>query len=185
MLAWRDYAKPIVEVLTRDYVPLAEPHAHARKDLDLEQLGLARRDETFVYEFVGPGAPVLPLPLRFSAKQLQERRKLSQLDVHFVTWSRKLGGRARLRLRRADDTFYEQDFSLTKVTDGRYTRFLLPPDHYVGGEVVMLEGEGLGTLEAARPTQPPATCLGYKFADGRSRWTTGCPAVLVLDQANG
>lgn len=183
--AWSDYAKPIVEVLTRDYVPLAEPHAYARKDLDLEHLGLARRGEPFVYNFVGPGGSGQSLPLRFSARQLQEGQKLSQLDVHFVTWSRRLGGRGRLRLQRADETFYEQNFSLTKVTDGRSTRFVLPPDHYVGGEIVILDGDGLGTIEAARPAQPPATCLGYKYADGRSRWTTGCPAVLVLDQANG
>lgn len=176
---WRTYAAPIVAILESDYVPLGNMPAYARKDLDLAEMGLARRADVYREEVVGPAGPRQSLPLRFSARQQQRRAPMTSLDVHFVTWGRQARGKGVLRLHRAQGGDYVRTFPLDRVKDARSTRFHLPRDVYLGGELEVTEGDAIGLVQVTDAAGAASTCLGYASAGAYARWTPGCPAPLV------
>ena len=80
-----------------------------------------------------------------------------------------------LRLQGPNASEFVQPFSLSTLADNKYRYFDLDSGYYSAGEIVSVSGGGVSTWESRDELGGVHTCVVYEYADGRRRFTPGCP----------
>jgi hypothetical protein len=82
---------------------------------------------------------------------------------------------AKLKLKGPDHDKFTQEFALSELVDNRYRYFDLDSKRYTAGEISFLSGGGISTWESHNEKGDISTCISYEYADGKRRFTPGCP----------
>ncbi|MCM0754510.1 DUF2142 domain-containing protein [Desulfovibrio aminophilus] len=126
---------------------------------------------------VRPG-PVLgegaSLDLSMSETHRRDPGGLKRLGVLFRV-EPEAAGEAELRLSGPDGALLSRTFSAAEARDGSYAYFELDGGRYDAGAVASVGGSGLRAVTSRKGPDTTATCLIYEYADGRVRFTPGCP----------
>ena len=115
-----------------------------------------------------------PIRILMTSGHRNQDAGLKRIGVLFGTYARQNPGEAELRLARADGSVLARRFSLADLADNKYRYFDLDSKHYSAGEIVSISGGGVSAWEN-HDDKAASTCVNYEYADGKRRFTPGCP----------
>lgn len=116
-----------------------------------------------------------PIHLSMTSGHKAMNSALKRIGVMFGTQVRQNPGNAELLLRGPNGPEYRRRFSLPELADNKYRYFDLSVGNYTSGEIVSVSGGGISTWESIDVSGDAFTCLTYEYADGKRRFTPGCP----------
>ena len=173
---WDTYASCIQKLMDTEYVQWPERPFYIRKDLVTEDMGISTSG--------GPPRKMHPSPQLGAASPItvsttpghqNQNSALKRIGVMFGTYVRQNPGEAELRLTGPDGAQFSKRFSLPDLGDNKYRYFDLDARRYTAGEIAAVSGGGVSTWESLGETGSAYTCITYEYADGRRRFTPGCP----------
>jgi len=119
--------------------------------------------------------PETPIAIEMSQRHLNEPRELVGLGIDFGTYARENRGTGELHLQSATGQTVRQSFDLATLQDNQYAEIYFQPGVYTKGRIVSLEGGGVSVWEAQMSNGYLNSCLVYIYADGKKKFTEGCP----------
>jgi uncharacterized membrane protein len=122
-----------------------------------------------------PLGPESPIAIEMSQRHLNDPRELVGLGIDFGTYARTNQGIGELQLQSVTGQVIRQSFDLGTLQDNQYAEIYFPPGLYTKGTIVSLAGGGVSVWEAQMSNGYLNTCLIYIYADGKKRFTEGCP----------
>lgn len=102
-------------------------------------------------------------------------KPLSRIEIMFGTNVRTNPGNAQLILKNSNGRVEKIVFSLENLQDNHYRFFDIPDGVYASGEIASLTGQGVSVWESHNQDGKVLSCLKFKFTDGGSALTPGCP----------
>jgi len=122
-----------------------------------------------------PLGPENPIAIEMSQRHLDDSRELVGLGIDFGTYARKNQGLGELQLQSVTGQVIRKSFDLSVLQDNQYAVFYFQPGLYTKGTIVSLAGGGVSVWEAQMSNGYLNTCLVYMYADGKKKFTEGCP----------
>ena len=172
---WASYAQCVQSVVDEHYYQVPGKPFWLRNDLAPADVGVAAPGDAYGMAATLPLAAGAPTPLSMTEAHGAEGAALRGIAVLFGTHGRQNPGEARLELSTAEGTPVALPFGLAALEDNRYRYFELPPARYVRGQVVAVTGGGISAWQSRRGEAAPTTCIIYDYANGKRRFTPGCP----------
>lgn len=172
---WESYAGCVQEIADEHYNQIpGRPH-YLRKDLSPSDVGVAAPGEAYS---LTPGRALdaqSPIELSMTARHRSEAVPLRSVGILFGMHGGKQGGVALLELRGPGQARAAIRFTLDELADAQFRFFDVPPGKYTEATISSAGGKGIATVESRAADGSKATCLVYDYADGRRRFTPGCP----------
>ena len=174
MYPWASYAQCVQAFVDSDYYQVHGKPFYVRKDLPAADIGVAAPGEAHTMAATPPLTDGAPIELRMSDVHRRDDAALRRIGVLLGTHNRHNAGDARLELAGPNAQPVAIAFPLADLEDNRYRFFELSPGRYDRGRLSHLTGGGISAWQSHRDAQT-TTCIIYDYANGKRRFTPGCP----------
>ena len=169
------YESCVARIIADKYVAMKNnKELFVRKDILVDNSGTVGDDTAKMLPSISLG-PFSSIPVVMTTGHQGYNAGLKRIGVRLETYGKKHGGVAKLKLKGPDNDEFTQEFALSELVDNRYRYFDLDSKRYTAGEISFLSGGGISAWESHNEKGDISTCISYEYADGKRRFTPGCP----------
>jgi len=166
------YGKCIQNILDERYIKIPDRTIYVRRDILTAETGIDLDIKIKPTSAVGPTSPIA---LNLTQAHKNEELGMKRIGLMFGTNATRNQGKAELRLVGPNKSSFRKEVVLQDLVDNSYSFFEIDSGRYTSGELVSTTGGGVAVWESHIGAGAPFACAIYEYADGRRRFTPGCP----------